>query len=1336
MFPWFQLLILGIIWKAFEDFWKEQIGNAEDAIREKLRSLEGGEQLGTSPLVKVLAVDNVADTVTILVRGPIKLTEGITPFMRIEVVISRGEINLTGDGPPIRIKDWRTVIGDIAITDEAAEGSLGFGYDNGAWLGEGSLKVGVTPMRLGAAIYGGISDRGMILGLDAEFPPGGAIPLGPTGLALRGLGGDFAYNFVARLEKDGMPIASPTAFDYVTWARDRQSVDRWKAGPIDKTAVGIAVRTILCTIADQGYVYELNPIGFAFLTPGGAFILGGKGRLLRRQKLSVESYFVVDFASASLAFGSGVNIELESPPAGLVGFAITTLKGTGQLDVFFSFADPTAWFFDFGREDKPASLELLTDVPVVSILFPDKIEAYLRINHHRIAFGASLSMGGGFRLKDFLELSARLTASLHAYMGRDPLVIHGTLNVKGELDFKAFDKFEFHLTGDTTVLVYLPTPVLFRFELAYKLDLPWPLPDIEGKKGFGDEEIKAPAITAPLLAGSFTVGGGAPNNRKEPKITARHTVSERQWRPGADKLWPDIELVVPFSRRVTDNTKTVMGPVVSPTSAPDGYIITEELTKLEILDLVHNTLVPNVRAVWADGPGGSTALLHVLGADPFSWLTAQTTLIQLGVSTPARVRDVYFGVGPAESFAFPLRFDDMFVTPVNEPAKLVLDFQPNLATRVLRAKEVIFRFMSGGEEIAVDQVTLFLVGFQEIATGQANLDISFSEVGKIVGNVSLVAATFVFPTPQQGFAIQAQAGSEILIYSVRYREAAQNADVTWEKTRLKPGHYRITIEGKSTAAHPQSNQPSTPFPAAPQVDWRTTQEFEVIYPESLHPYIYHSTFGDNRRFSLDQHPWTTWTANTWDPALFGFGLPLYRQYHLVVRFLVPYLGGIFDHVPLKMRLAYDKGGEIVRAVAATPAPDGASAMLPQSQAWIAAMGGTVPPDEELVFPELLPKAGIARLTLFFNHPTGGEVPVEDWTGIVSVFNNFREHLAWSATCLTRYYDSNGRHEEPACPSLGKPFKKPLLEYILAPGIEPLINEKDLLEVSKPAALVSLLDGDIIAGPIVAYPPELTAAPLDWLLPTQLMAHLGGLDNSAGLRFGRFATDSGARFNSGGGDALRGIADLVPATTVEAVTDAEKRPYALWVRTQEPVDWRRATVSLSIRHVAPENGCPKSYAHRQPLELAVTVLPSPDGSSAFLVGSFAGVAVRLPHGEFTLTLQFDPNKAGLPPLRPSVLVGPGSELVMLRFLQPLGKTWPQPSDGLVIPHYFAEIAAKYLKIPPVFFIEAYQKTLSAAELEDRIRAHLSATAADALLRDAPDTAALESLEAPEAEGGKA
>ncbi|MDQ3624805.1 MAG: hypothetical protein M3463_20370, partial [Verrucomicrobiota bacterium] len=575
MFPWFHLLIVGIIWKAFEDFWKEQLGDAEDAIEEKLRSLTGGEQLATSPLVKVLAVDKAADTLTILVRGPMKLSDAVTPFMRVEVVISRGDVHLDGSDPPIKVKEWLTVIGDLAINKDqgsgekavtgskskVVEGSMGFGYDKGAWLGEGALKVGVAPMRLGAAIYGGISDRGMILGLDAEFPRGGAFPLGPTGLGLRGFGGDFAYNFVARLETAGIPIANPGAKDYVAWARDRASIDRWKAGPIDKTAVGIGVRTVLCTMVDQGFVFELNPVGFAFLTPGGAFLLGGKGVLLQRKSFGVESYFVVDFASASLAFGAGVNIEIKSPPEELFpDLAITTLKGSGQIDAFFSFADPTAWFFDFGTEAKPVLLEVLTDVPVISMMFSEKAEAYLRINHHRIAFGASLSIGGTFKIKKLVELTARLGASLHAYIGRDPFLIRAKLDVLGELGLKVLDKFELKLTGHATVFVYLPTPLLFTFELSYKFDLPWPLPPVEGKKGFGDEVATPPAITSPLLAGSFTVGGATTIQAQQRilpgafAVMVSHTVSERQWVPGIDKLWPDLELVVPFSRRVTDKT--------------------------------------------------------------------------------------------------------------------------------------------------------------------------------------------------------------------------------------------------------------------------------------------------------------------------------------------------------------------------------------------------------------------------------------------------------------------------------------------------------------------------------------------------------------------------------------------------------------------------------------------------------------------------------------------------------------------------------------------------------------------------------------------------------------
>jgi hypothetical protein len=324
--------------------------------------------------------------------------------------------------------------------------------------------------------------------------------------------------------------------------------------------------------------------------------------------------------------------------------------------------------------------------------------------------------------------------------------------------------------------------------------------------------------------------------------------------------------------------------------------------------------------------------------------------------------------------------------------------------------------------------------------------------------------------------------------------------------------------------------------------------------------------------------------------------------------------------------------------------------------------------------------------------------------------------------LTTYYDAAGRWTRSPCPTLGgAPPDKGVLELFFGGGLGPLISEDELYKPPKVAGPAGpLLAEALETDQIVAYPAELTVPPLDWLLPPTLARHLGGLDGSAGLRFGRFAADCGVRF-APGGDVLRGIGDPVLETTIEAVTDAQGRPYALWVRTPEPVDWRRVTVALSVRHVEPPDECPTRYAHRQPLALGITVLPSPDGTSGFLVATFTGRAIVLPRGEYTLTLRFDPAQAGLPPLRPSLQLGTGSELVTLRFVQPLGKTWPQPSDGVYIPNHLVEIAVKYLKFPAEAWIEAYQTNMTAEELERRI------DAISTLPRPAPTTDAL--LESP-------
>jgi hypothetical protein len=1291
MYDWFEKLVREAVWKALNDFFHDLTVLVEAKIVEKLQSLTAGQQLSTTPLIRVTGVNLANDTFRILIRGAFSF-EGITPFMRLEVEVARSEIDITFSSAPIKIKEWLTVIGDLRIEKKSMfDGELGFGYDNGAWLGQGSLKL--LPIKVGAAIYGGISDRGMVLGLDAEIPPGAAIPLGPTGLALRGIGGDFAYNFIARLESSGAPVTNPSAKDYVAWARNHNP-DRWMAGPIDKTAVGVGIRTVLCTIADQGFVFELNPIGFAVLVPGGAIILGGKGVLLRRKGFGVEGYFVIDIASASLALGAAVNVEIKAPPeeVAATGFA-TLLKGFAQLDAFFSFSDPTAWFFDLGTEAKPCYLEVLTDVPVINILFSEKAEAYVRINHHRIAFGAKVGIGGEYKLK-VIRLIARIAVALAAIIARDPLLVRAKLSVLGELGIKVW-KFSFLIKASANPEVWLPSPTKFAFKLTYTLDLPWPIPDIEGSKTFGDDIPSVPKIASPLLAGE-AVAGGFPTVQKQ-EIVAIHVVSDLQWNLDTDKPYPDLELVVPFQARVTDGVGAIIGPVVSPVNQ-GGYDVKHELTKLELLDLVHMTVVPNVKGIWADAPGDGTTQLHLLGTDPLTWLMPHTD-VATWTSTPAqKVVEVFFGYGPAETVATERAFGDLHVTPTGAAAMLDPSFAPAIPTRILRGNHLALRCVdSNGTTIPFDEIIIFVISNKEALQGESLLTTPAASVagavpiGNLYGSLTLVAQYFGFATPITTFDFANASNDDLLVYAIRYREARPAIGGTIEKTILVPGRYRLTVEGKSTAEYP-GNQAA--FPPAPAIDWHATQEFEVTYPASTRAYVQYATFGDVRLFAKAQHPWTTWTAAAWNPTLYGVGFPLYRHYHVVVRFLVSYIGAIFTSAPLKLRLAHESGGDVVEQITPTAAPDGKSSMLPQSQDWITAHGGTVPADAELVMSALPSTTGMARLDVLLAHPTQGNLTLDEWSGYISSFADFRAHLAWPDTCITVRYDASGRHVDPACATIHTktfPWYVSLDHAVI--GMDPL----PYVAKKKNPYVEPLLDFGDIVGPVKPYPNELTSPPLSWRLPPSLTAELGALDENAALRFARFAAATGARFGLAS-DPLTGLQDPVGATTIEAVVDSANRPFALWVRTPEPVDWRRVTTTLTVSHVVPASGCPTKYAHRHKLELAVGVLPNADGSAAFLTGSLAGIATRLPRGEYLLTLSFDPVMAGLPALRPSVLIGAGPEVIKLRFIQPYGQDWPLPSTHGGVRFDLLEVALKYVKFDLRIWEDAVLRDLPAEEVE--------------------------------------
>lgn len=1313
MAPWFERLIKGVLWQSIRDLVGKLEAEAEAAVEKKLRSLKAGDKLSDSPLITVLSVNNAQDTLTLLLRGRFPLYPGaVSAFMRIELVLLRDVNFFSGD--VITIKQWVTVMGDIqAGKDPVFDVNVAFGYDKGSFSGRGALKL-TPPVGLGFDLFlGGLNDRGMMIGVDVQSPV--ALPLGPTGLGLIAVGGDYAYNFIPRIEKNGVIIPEPTAMDYVTWGRDVEKIDRWVAGPIDQTAVGLGVRIGLVTIVDNGWVFMLNPVGVGVFSLGPTFVLGGAGRLLKMKNAKVGGLFALDIPSQSLALG--LNADLEIKVADFAGFleVITLMKVHGVMDAFFSFKDPSAWYINLGSEADPLKVSVFEEVPVFKLTIGQSAEGFFQVNNERILFGAAVSLGGELDLLGIFKIIARLSIKLVAFIGWNPFLVKGRLALLGELGVKIW-KFQFLLTGKAEVSAYLPKPFMVKAELSIKVDLPWPIPDPDEAKlpikiG-GDNEPIAPVLSPPIQVGQATNGDGA-QVILDQKMGAQHAISGRNWNLDQDTTWPDLEIMVPFQRRVTDKSGTVIGPVISP-EIEGGYTVHHDLTRVELFDLVRNQVVPGVKGVWANGPDGESARLHLLGIDPVSWLLASVKNNQVVINHTGRVFEQNFDYGPPETFQQARIFGRMVVHPTHpdQPMQLRTEFQPMLPTRLLEGESFILTFQdANGVSLAVDQVTFSLFGLHPRAWITVNgKDYHPKATGKkLFGSVYLMSVTLDLGQPEDKVEVQVSRELPLLFYTVTYRTAPTYSTLQQSKTTLKPGRYRLTIEGSSNASHAGDSDYKEAFPDSSPVSWRAVQEFKVDYPETLRPYIHSTTLGDNRLFGEQAE------QSTWNPTPYGAGFPAYRGYLGGVRFLASYISKMFPGAPepfLRMRLVNEELTPRVVATAAPPVTDnpfGESSLSSAGQAWIKAGGGSIPPDEELIFNKPLPPSGKTTLQLLLVHPTGGEIPLDQWTLILSRFTDFKAHMTWNSGCITVFYTAGGvvqatavcRPIVPGDLTLGNAHASFLERY------RPILAEfrqfpANRIEHSLARDLLDMLG---VVDPTRPYPPELNNPPADWTLPASLTQHLSKpspagknrFTAETGLRFNRFAEASGVRLGTNLAESLTNAVRRPEATTVEALLDPQGRPYALWLRTPEPVDWRRVEASLRIEHVTPENGCPTGLAHRHPLALEVSILPNPDGSSAFLVGYLNGVATRLPRGQYRLALTFKPDVSGLVRLRPGPAAGTAPEVIKLVFIQPSGLDWPTAETKIHIPQGVIDAIFKHL-FPPDLWGPVARGEISAHDLE--------------------------------------
>jgi hypothetical protein len=396
--------------------------------------------------------------------------------------------------------------------------------------------------------------------------------------------------------------------------------------------------------------------------------------------------------------------------------------------------------------------------------------------------------------------------------------------------------------------------------------------------------------------------------------------------------------------------------------------------------------------------------------------------------------------------------------------------------------------------------------------------------------------------------------------------------------------------------------------------------------------------------------------------MYGTGFPQYRKYDGVLRFRVPYLDKLFTgNNGLSLRLDYDDQVTlpVEQVVNIENNNDQASSMLQASQDWITANAGAGINllDQEMVFTQNLVTAGPVHVSLWFQLDAS-KIKLDEWTATISQFEDFAHHLSWTGNCVQTSYDRAGKTVRPVSRTLWT------VRALFSNRNEPILAPKVIID--------SLLQPGSLLGPPYPFeivtetlPEEYAETPQGWELPAVLTDTLQALDEETGLFFGRFAHESGVRFDDGTPGSCEGLNDIVSQTTVEILNDSAGRPYALWLRTPEPVDWRRVEARLRIVHIDRIGDCPIGYSRRRPLNLKMAILPSPDGSAAFLVGNFAGTYCRLPCGEYELTLTFDPGHPGLFRLRPRAGV-PSPETAVLKFMEPYGLDWPKPSPTVRLP----------------------------------------------------------------------
>ncbi|EJN23812.1 hypothetical protein PMI36_02569 [Pseudomonas sp. GM79] len=975
-----------------DDFKKSGDGNIlknwEQSWTDELKTAQPGHEFFG---MKVVHVDNTADTATLQLR----LTDYPVPHMpglkigeaSVDLVVARW-VNLTTDTkPPIQVLKVDGFSLDIELSKTKNQTiRLGYAQDDNVANQSRIVLVSIkwdAPKFSLFGLLGKTNQGGLLIDVQGESPV--AIPLGATGVGLKGIGLLYGEHFAPALDGavagNAMEhLAKADAGSYADWAENPKDLHTWLAVPEDIRVYGISA--LLVDMASGGKLVQMKQYGLANVSYGPTIIFRGETWVLDNFDAG-ETVGVIDLRSQSI-FGRATQ-RFEIPWIG------DALKLQGSLEISASLLNQKRTYVAIGGYDMYGC-----SVKVLDIL---KLAGGVRIVPSQgIAVRATGPIRAELRVSGF-NGGYQLWFDIEGGVGWSPITLEAKLTIGGSLWLEALG----HRLGLGAWLItelYLKKPFIFKmgvdFVISYWFATIHILVDI-----WNFEEME-PAIPVPTLKSAI-----------DGPLAIMHPPSGYvgQLDPAAPKVWPDTMFVLDFLRRAGESD-IVVNPADSHV-VDAGIDVYHRFTTLMIErknpsgDFSEET---NVRASWllnaVDGATVPSSRLAIPCNDPLGWLQR----FDYAQPSTSRRQETFrlqtFGMGPTRPYlAQPggqaiARFEDVTVSATATfwlvPVPWADGYQ-----RALNLRQFAVEFStpladgSGRALLAVEKCELRFLSpldrapYVGIRNGTDQAPTLLRPVSNDQGEWSI---TIERTAPEAQLPLLVNSEWPNLISAIGYC-ASENIATHIPATQvLAPGHYRLSVAGVSKASFRGHD-------ARDQSPWAVVREFDVV-PPPLRPYLRYATFGDERIFGLD--------VGGWNPNPAGHGFGHYPDHFRQVRASVGYLHMIYPD--LFVRTDDDASIEKVHV---DSCKQGTPAGSKTSGEWRVETGQPSVFEDELTLqirPDQL--KGIHDIKIKRSQDADANDVVDQWTYRVSGYRSPSAHLS-TASSLVRAIGPFGSRRLPA-----------------------------------------------------------------------------------------------------------------------------------------------------------------------------------------------------------------------------------------------------------------------------------------------------------------------------------